>query len=124
MPSSPYDLKGFNVIKRHFDSAEKRSFADVEVVLLDHGTEKTVRASGNGPLDAFCTAMKNSVTGEFNLCNYHEHALNGGSSARAACYIEIEMPEGDRIWGAAIDTDIIVASIKAVMSALNRASGR
>jgi 2-isopropylmalate synthase len=121
---SPYDLKGFNVIKRHFDSADRRSFADVEVVLLDHGTEKTVRASGNGPLDALCTALKGSITGEFTISSYHEHALNGGSSARAAAYIEIEMPDGYRIWGAGIDTDIIVASIKAVMSALNRASGR
>ncbi|MDP3479853.1 MAG: 2-isopropylmalate synthase [Desulfoprunum sp.] len=121
---APYELKGFNVIKRHFDSAEKRSFADVEITLLDNGIEKTVRASGNGPLDAFCSAMKDSITGDFTLCNYHEHALNGGSSASAAAYIEIETPEGNRGWGAGIDTDIIVASIKAVMSALNRASGR
>ncbi len=120
---SPYQLKGFNVIKRHFDSVEKISFADVEVVLLDNGREKTVRASGNGPLDAFCSAMQESITGEFNLCNYHEHALTGGSSARAIAYIEIETSAGDRVWGAGIDTDIIVASIKAIMSALNRAFG-
>jgi 2-isopropylmalate synthase len=119
---TPYELKGFNVIKRHFDSADKRSFADVEILLLANGEEKTIRASGNGPLDAFCSAMQKSITGEFSLCSYHEHALNSGSSATAAAYIEIETPDGRKMWGVGIDTDIIVASIKAVMSALNRAA--
>ncbi|EKD36183.1 MAG: hypothetical protein ACD_75C01609G0015 [uncultured bacterium] len=116
----PFELKGFNVIKRHFGTADKISFADVEITLLVEGQERIIRASGNGPLDAFCSAMKASVTGDFTLCNYHEHALNGGSSATAAAYIEIEDAGGNRFWGVGIDTDIIVASIKAVMSALNR----
>lgn len=109
-------------MKRHFDSPDKASFADVEATLLVDGVERTLRGSGNGPLDAFCAAMKASVTGEFTLCSYHEHALSGGQSAKAASYIEIEDVGGNRKWGVGVDTDIIVASIKAVMSALNRAS--
>jgi len=116
----PFELKGFNVIKRHFGTADKISFADVEITLLVEGQERIIRASGNGPLDAFCSAMKASVTEDFTLCSYHEHAMNGGSSATAAAYIEIEDVGGNRFWGVGIDTDIIVASIKAVMSALNR----
>jgi len=118
--SQPFALKGFNTVKRHFDSVDKASFADVEINLLVDGIERTLQASGNGPLDAFCAAMKASVTGEFTLCSYHEHALGGGQSATAAAYIEIEDVGGNRFWGVGIDTDIIVASIKAVMSALNR----
>ena len=118
--NTPYTLKGFNVIKRHIDDNEERSFADIEAEVLVAGEKRTVRAVGNGPLDAFCLALKSGITGDFNLCSYHEHALNGGSNARAAAYIEIEGADGVKIWGVGVDTDIIVASIKAVLSCLNR----
>ena len=118
---TPYSLKGFNVIKRHIDDSEKLSSAIIEAeVRVGDDQVRTISGQGNGPLDAFCSAMKNDITGEFKLCSYHEHALNGGSAARAAAYIEIEKPEGTHTWGVGIDTDIIVASIKAVLSALNR----
>jgi 2-isopropylmalate synthase len=89
-------------------------------MLLVHGRETTISASGNGPLDAFCSALKQKITGDFTLTSYHEHALNGGSSARAAAYIEIQAPDGSVCWGTGVDTDIIIASIKAVLSSLNR----
>ena len=116
----PYALKAFNVVKRHLDSAEKQSFAKVEADIEVNGEVMTIKEEGNGPLDAFCTALKKEITGDFRLCSYHEHALNGGSSARAAAYIEIEQPEGRKTWGVGVDTDIIIASIKAVLSCLNR----
>lgn len=115
-----FELKDFNVVKRHISKSEKRSQADVEATLLIAGEEVVVRDTGNGPLDAFCSAVKAGVTGEFTLTNYHEHALNGGSSANAAAYIEIAMPNGRSSWGAGVDTDIIIASVKAVLSSLNR----
>ena len=119
---TPYDLKGFNVVKRHLDSGESQSSADIEATLLVHDEQKILSATGNGPLDAFCNAIKEGATGPFTLCSYHEHALNSGSSAKAVTYIEIELPDGDRYWGAGIDTDIIVSSIKAVLSSLNRSA--
>lgn len=118
--STPYDLDTFNVVKRHINKQEKKSHADVEATLLVNGEETTVSASGNGPLDAFCSALKQKVTGDFTLTSYHEHALNGGSSAKAAAYIEIQGPSGSVSWGTGVDTDIIIASIKAVLSSLNR----
>jgi len=118
--SSPYELHTFNVVKRHINVGEKESRADVEAVLLVNGEETTISASGNGPLDAFCSALKQQVTGDFKLTSYHEHALNGGSSAKAAAYIEIKAPSGIVSWGTGVDTDIIIASIKAVLSCLNR----
>ncbi|MFH0784254.1 MAG: 2-isopropylmalate synthase [Pseudomonadota bacterium] len=117
---TPYELKAFNVIKRHVSASDEASHADVEATLLVNGREVTVSASGNGPLDAFCAALKNGVTGDFKLSSYDEHALNRGSSAKAAAYIETESPEGTVSWGAGVDTDIIIASIKAVLSSLNR----
>ena len=117
----PYALKGFHVIKRHIDSAESKSSAEIEAELLVAGEVRILKANGNGPLDAFCNAIKEGVTGPFKLCSYHEHALNSGSSASAVTYIEIMHPDGRKFWGAGIDTDIIVSSIKAVLSSLNRA---
>ncbi|WP_136805318.1 2-isopropylmalate synthase [Desulfosediminicola flagellatus] len=118
--TAPYSLKSFNVVKRHFDDAEKLSSAEIQAIVRVNGEEKSIEATGNGPLDAFCSALKAHITGDFTLCSYHEHALNGGSSASAAAYIEIEKPEGTKTWGVGVDTDIIVASIKAVLSCLNR----
>jgi len=118
--SHPYELDSFNVVKRHINKGGKGSRADVEAMLLVHGRETTISASGNGPLDAFCSALKQKITGDFTLTSYHEHALNGGSSAKAAAYIEIKAPDGSVCWGTGVDTDIIIASIKAVLSSLNR----
>ncbi len=119
----PFKLKGFHVIKRHIDSNAESSFADVEAEIMVDDQEKAIKAHGNGPLDAFCSALKQEVPGSFTLCSYHEHALNKGSSAKAVTYIELEMPNGLKYWGAGVDTDIIIASIKAMLSALNRALG-
>lgn len=119
-PRSPYELKAFNVVKRHVSANDEASHAAVEAILLVNGQEVTVTASGNGPLDAFCTALKKDVAGEFKLSSYDEHALNGGSSAKAAAYIELQGPDGKVSWGTGVDTDIIIASIKAVLSSLNR----
>jgi 2-isopropylmalate synthase len=117
---TPYELKAFNVIKRHVSANDEASLAAVEAILLVGGREMTIAASGNGPLDAFCSALKKQATGEFKLNSYEEHALNGGSSAKAATYIQIQNPDGSASWGAGVDTDIIIASIKAVLSCLNR----
>ena len=119
---APFDLHSFHVMKRHSDKQERRSFAEVEAIIEVEGEERTIKASGNGPLDAFSNALKAQITGDWTLCSYHEHAINSGSHAKAIAYIEIERTDGRRYWGAGIDTDIIIASVKALLSSLNRAS--
>ena len=118
----PYGLISFNVVKRHVDTEKEHSSADVEAVISVNGEARTFTAAGNGPLDAFCTALKNGLDCEFTLCGYHEHALTKGSSSKAVAYIETEYPDGRKFWGAGVDTDIIIASIKAMLSSLNRAA--
>jgi 2-isopropylmalate synthase len=115
-----YQLKMFNVLKRHMDQRQDLSVADVEAVVYVDGREKELQASGNGPLDAFCTALKEDVGLEFTLHAYHEHALTQGSSSKAVSYIEVLDSKGEGWWGAGVDTDIIISSIKALLSALNR----
>ncbi len=118
----PLDLVSFHVMKRHSDKNKQLSFAEVEAVLEAGGREHTVHGTGNGPLDAFTNALKSRLNIDWALSSYHEHALNTGSSASAVAYIEVERGDGRRFWGAGIDTDIIIASVKALLSSLNRAS--
>jgi len=118
----PYGLNSFNVRKQHVDTREEGSSAEVEAEISVNGEMKTVSATGNGPLDAFCGALKAGLGCDFTLCGYHEHALTKGSGSRAVAYIETEYPDGRRFWGGGVDTDILVASIKATLSSLNRAA--
>lgn len=118
--ASPYSLRKFNVVKRHIDRDEQGSMAEIEAVIEVEGVDTTIAADGNGPLDAFCAALRNQLVGDFSLCQYHEHALTKSSSSKAVAFIQIEMPDGRKKWGVGMDTDIIVASIKGVLSALNR----
>ncbi|HET6407057.1 MAG TPA: 2-isopropylmalate synthase, partial [Chthoniobacteraceae bacterium] len=86
------------------------------------GTDMRVTGEGNGPIAAFVNAMVNSGAPKFEVSDYREHALGFGSEASAIAYIAIKLPEGGSRWGAGIDTNIELASIKALVSALNRAS--
>jgi len=120
LTTSCYKLKSFNVIKRHIDQHENLSTADIEAVILVNGREVTMSSAGNGPLDAFCRALRDEIGLSFTLQAYHEHALTQGSSSRAVSYIMIRNGQEQEFWGAGIDTDIIVASIKALLSGLDR----
>ncbi len=117
-------LKDYNVIKRliQTDDGMEKSRAEVEATVVADGVEKQFSASGNGPLDAFCSGLKKHVTGDFTLLQYDEHALEDTSSATAAAYIQIKRPDGRSCWGVGKDTDIIIASVKAVLNSVNRLS--
>jgi len=115
-----YQLRSFNVLKRHLDQQEELSSAEVEAVLVVEGKEVTINETGNGPLDAFCKGLQKDAGVDFSLRSYHEHALSRGSSSRAVAYIEILNEQQESWWGVGQDTDIIIASIKALLSALNR----
>ena len=80
-------------------------------------TEAT--ATGNGPIAAFLSVLRERGI-EVTLYDYVEHALSASGDAQAAAYVELQV--GDRrLWGVGIDGDISTASLKAVVSAVNRA---
>jgi len=85
-----------------------------------NGEAKELRAKGNGPIDAFVVALRENGAPQFDVLSFAEHSLEGGAEARAVAYIQIKQPDGKTFYGAAIDTNIELASIKAVLSALNR----
>ncbi|MBM3830535.1 MAG: 2-isopropylmalate synthase [Verrucomicrobia bacterium] len=85
------------------------------------GAELKLTGAGNGPIAAFVNALQNGGAPKFEVTNYREHALGAGEGASAISYIQIKLADGKVRWGAAVDTNIELASIKAVLSALNRA---
>ena len=84
------------------------------------GDDKDVVAAGNGRLDAVSNAIKKIIGNVYTLDTYTEHALEVSSDAQAASYVGVKDADGNLVWGAGINSDIIVSSIKALVSAVNR----
>lgn len=78
-----------------------------------------IEGSGNGLIDALTQALNVCGTG-FKIVIFHEHSLEEGSEAKAVAYIQIESSDNQRFCGIGVDTDITFASLKALISALNR----
>lgn len=91
----------------------------LSVDLRDGETVSRQDTVGNGPIDAFLKLMAAQGI-EVELFDYVEHTLSAGGDAMAAAYVELNV-NGTRLWGVGIDSDISTASLKAVVSAINRA---
>jgi 2-isopropylmalate synthase len=90
----------------------------ISVKLTDRGQEVTIEGSGNGPIAAFVSAMS-TLDVDVRVLDYAEHALSSGGDAQAAAYVEGAV--GERVlWGVGLDANIVIASLKAVVSAVNR----
>lgn len=99
---------------------QKDGGVDSYVTFTRDGKKNTVHTTGNGSLDAVSNALKEYTEDNYTLKVYTEHSVEGKSSdATAAAYIGIESAGGKMYWGAGKDTDIIRASIHALMSAYN-----
>jgi 2-isopropylmalate synthase len=82
------------------------------------GRAQQVEGAGNGPISAFCDALA-TIGVSARVLDYNEHALTEGTDAQAAAYVECEIG-GQVFWGAGIDTNTVTASMRAVLSAVNR----
>ena len=108
--------KPLNVIEAHFAQVN----GITATVTLDlNGQRKVVTSVGNGRLDAVANAIQSATGMEFHLENYSEHSLDEGSTSRAASYVGLTWGDSTVTWGAGTDTDIIVAGVKALVSAIN-----
>ena len=112
------------VVLQHFKTTERDSAVKCEATLTLDGARHDLTGSGNGPIDAFVRALAPTALPKFEVLSYSEHSLGKGSEARAVSYIQIKTDRGQSLFGAGIDTNIELASIKAIVSALNRALAR
>lgn len=93
----------------------------INATVRKDGVEKSVQGKGNGPIDAFITALKEDAGIDLKVVDYSEHAVGVGSDTLAVAYVEAETAEGTRIFGVGQDANIVTASLKAICSAINRA---
>jgi 2-isopropylmalate synthase len=108
----PLELDGYRITSG--DGGER-----IEAVIRHAGREHEAGADGNGPLDAFVKAIQVATGIEARVLDYEEHALGSGSDARAAAYVQVEIGE-QTSWGVAVHHSIVTASLRAVVSAINR----
>ena len=105
-----------------FPDAHSKGRRIVEATILDDGKEVTISGTGTGPIDGFVDALSRHIGIDLSVLDYSEHSMQRGSNAAAISYMEIEHP-GGKIFGAGINTNIVAASLEAVVSAANRILG-
>ena len=105
-----------------YPDTEQKGRRIVEATIIDGGREVTISGTGTGPIDGFVDALSRHLGVPLSVRDYSEHSLQQGSNAAAICYMEMEHP-GGRLFGAGINTNIVAASLEAVVSAANRVVG-
>ncbi|MDE6614667.1 MAG: 2-isopropylmalate synthase, partial [Clostridia bacterium] len=83
------------------------------------GKQSTIESNGNGRLDAVSNAIKKALPIDYHIAEYQEHALTKTSKSQAVAYVCIDDNKGNLFWGVGIHNDIIEASVKALVSAIN-----
>ena len=111
--TTPWQLKGF-------ETQSRNGTVKCRARLLREGKPVEFAGEGNGPLAALVHAFTSAGVPKFEIANYSEHALSSGEEAAAISYIQVKHADGKTRWGAGVDTNIELASVKAVLSALNR----
>ncbi|MCW8825064.1 MAG: 2-isopropylmalate synthase [Gammaproteobacteria bacterium] len=115
--NDPVGLRGYTLENRDGD------IDTIELRIDDHGVEKRVTGEGEGALTALINGWQHHSGTQVNVIDYSEHALSEGTEAMAAAYVLLNV-DGRRVAGAALDQDSVGASLKAVLSALNRVAER
>jgi 2-isopropylmalate synthase len=105
----------------NFRTYSENGRVNCQGTLFYNEVQTGINGNGNGPLAALVHGICN-LPGipRFEISNYSEHALSSGEEAAAIAYIQIKTADGKTKWGAGVDTNIELASVKAVLSALNR----
>jgi 2-isopropylmalate synthase len=111
--TSPWQLQGF-------ETESRNGIVRCRAKLSRDGQMVEFSGEGNGPLAALVHGLTTAGAPRFEIANYSEHALSSGEGAAAIAYIQIKHTDGRTRWGAGVDTNIELASVKAVLSALNR----
>lgn len=115
--TSPLQFVGHTSVQ----NADDESIRTLTAVVMINGQEHEISGEGNGPIDAFVQAIKTRLKVDFRVIDYHQHATGVGADAQSACYFEIQVGKGETRFGAALHSNIVVASLMALCSAFNRA---
>jgi len=120
-----FDENGtFKFLEHHINSrANKEGLQEDEIeIKIKKGKEtKTIKGSGNGPIDAMIDALSTNLNLDVKIADYHQHAISSGSDAKAVAYSEISYKE-QSVWGVGIHQNTVIAGLESVINGLNRLS--
>jgi 2-isopropylmalate synthase len=116
---NPFALKNYHVSHQSGNGSPAGVFFKGKIRFRDE--EHEIESRGNGPIDAFFNAIKAFTKTDYKFVSYDEQAVDAGSDSKALAFIQVKTKEGVPVFGAGLDEDTSVASIKAVLSAINRA---
>jgi 2-isopropylmalate synthase len=118
------DANPWTIVDYHTEAVTKGSEERViEATIEQSGKAHVIQGRGNGPIAAFVNALNERFGLGIAVLDYSEHAVAGGADAQAACYLETTVGGKGPLFGVGLDTNITMASLRAVMNAVNR-SGR
>lgn len=118
--TEPFKLLKFKIEDIDNEKEEEKN-TQIKVSFLFNNEEKSFTAKGNGPIDSLKKALIKSNLIETTILDYAEHSLGEGSEAKAAAYVEMKRLDNSKAtFGVGIDSNITIASVKAVFSAINR----
>ncbi len=115
-PSKPYELVSFKT-SQNVKGAD-RSVVKAKVSV--DGEEVRIEGEGGGAVEAFTNAVREHFGADLRVLDYHEHAIGAGADAQAVCYMELKVGERE-LWGVGMHGDTVTASLRAIVSGVNRA---
>ncbi len=119
---------GVDRIDADITQAEIKPIADQQVQVSTtvqiSGRRLGVKGQGSGPIDAFIAGINRHLAVPIRLLDYHEHAIGSGAHAKAVAYMELRVADCVTLFGVGIDANIVSASLKAILSGLQRAAER
>ena len=113
---TPYELLSFKSSQNLGGADESALEASIKI----DGKVTVVTGEGGGSIEAFVSAMNETINSSVSILDYHEHAIGSGADAKAVCYMELKV-DGNELWGVGMHSDIVTASLRAIISGLNRA---
>jgi 2-isopropylmalate synthase len=115
-----YVAGAVGAVVEHSITAGASGECEIAATVVIDGTKRPVVGRGNGPIDAFMRAIREATGTDVRVVDYHEHALGAGAEATAVAYVEVATASGNHAFGVGRDPNIITASLRAVMSAVER----
>jgi 2-isopropylmalate synthase len=120
--SREYGIDVLRIDQQHLDQLGDGRIALRAMVHV--GADRTaLQGQGAGPVDAFVSALSQASGVSIAVLDYHEHSIGAGANARAAAYLELRIDNIRTLFGVGIDTNIVSASLKAILSGLSRSHG-
>jgi len=122
-----YGIESVQALQHRVLQEEGKGGANASVLLRGdlawNGETVAIEGRGNGPIDAFTHALSAATGHAVRVIDYHQHAIGAGADAKAVAYLELRVDESRTLFGVGIDEDTIAASLKAIVSGVERARG-